>query len=87
MRVEIKRVFHYDDGAEIEMRPSVEQLLTDIISRNSNPKIALLKFLRAEYGMTLRNAKETTDHFIPTDLGDQTDLGELLRSKIHNDCR
>ncbi len=93
MEVETKRVFIFDDGSELVVPQHVEDFVCVSLARtNAHEKTSVvidaIKFLRAEYGLSLKNAKELADYWRGTIAGTrglyEKSLGELLRDKLDN---
>lgn len=91
MRVETQQVVTFDDGSQLTVPPHHEAFIKESLhaaqlANVSGFHIHTIKFLRAEYGLSLRNAKDLTDYWRRVYVEPPVNLGQLLRSKLDKDA-
>ena len=71
----------------LSMPPAWQELLADFAREGTGNKIKAIKFLRAEYSLYLKDAKDIVEALISKypEQASITNLGKLLRDKLDRD--
>lgn len=91
MKVETQEIATFDDGSKLVIPAHLKAFITESLNAAqlanvSGFHIHAIKFLRAEFGLSLRNAKDLTDYWRGMYVEPPVNLGELLRSKLDKDA-
>jgi len=80
IRIESEEVvFDVVRTERIHMTQALRDFIRDIGARDTGLKIQAIKFVRAQYGIGLKEAKDIVDHLTRPSV---SNLGQLLRDKL-----
>lgn len=88
MKVETQQVVTFDDGSNLIVPSHVQDFVREALaSKYTNPDsiihIHAIKFMRAEFGLSLKNAKDLVDYWRGKyTQPDTMTLGQLMRDKL-----
>lgn len=92
MKVETQQVVTFDDGSALIVPQHVEQFVREALMRGKAHATAeiyggihihAIKFMRAEFGLSLKNAKDLVDYWRGNyTQPDTMTLGQLMRDKL-----
>lgn len=91
MKIETQEIATFDDGSQLVIPAHTKAFINEALNaarlaNSTGFRIHTIKFLRAEYGLSLRNAKDLTDYWLWLYVAPPVNLGELLRSKLEKDA-